>query len=176
MVRIDPRTQLVEEIGRTLEHEEINHTKWQNGFMGKVSARRGGGAPPHRKSNMKHVRTCEPPFHGEMYVAAACAARRRAQDGCVYGIPLCGRNVLRVHLATQTVTTVGGPFPQLGQWEGGVVDRDGTLFCMPLCSKFVLRIAPRALPPAAGGSEGAAARAEPTAPASGIWADGKAHD
>lgn len=38
------------------------------------------------------------------------------------------------------VSVVGGPFPGLNHWEGGVMGADGEMFCMPLNHNQVLRI------------------------------------
>jgi hypothetical protein len=38
------------------------------------------------------------------------------------------------------VSVVGGPFPGLNHWEGGVMGADGAMFCMPLNHDQVLRI------------------------------------
>ena len=114
------------QIGATLEDEPINHTKWQNGFMGR--------------------------------------------DGCIYGIQHCGRTVVRVDMAREEVTTVPIPPPchQLGKWEGGVMTPDGTMYCMPMSSKFVLKMTPGPAVPAPGGGL--------LPEASKGWGCGLAHD
>mmetsp|Transcript_53496 Transcript_53496/g.92020 ORF Transcript_53496/g.92020 Transcript_53496/m.92020 type:complete len:91 (-) Transcript_53496:187-459(-) len=87
-----------------------------------------------------------------------------AKDNCIYGIPLAGRTVLKIDLDTQEVTTEGGPFVQLSKWEGGVVaSGSGALYCMPMCSKHVLKIAPVDL------------QRREVAFTQG-WGDGKSHD
>ena len=56
-------------------------------------------------------------------------------------LPLRHEAVVRIDPATDVVDTVGGPFPGWDKWEGGVVADDGALYCIPLRSKRVLRIA-----------------------------------
>ncbi|KAH8061596.1 hypothetical protein JL721_8824 [Aureococcus anophagefferens] len=53
-----------------------------------------------------------------------------AADGCVYAIPLKCETVLKIDPTKppdDCVSTVGGPFPGLNLWEGGVVGLDGAL-------------------------------------------------
>ena len=74
-------------------------------------------------------------------------------DGCVYAIPLKCETVLKIDPTKppdDCVSTVGGPFPGLNLWEGGVVGDDGALYCMPLKCDRVMRIAPPGTPPIAG--------------------------
>ena len=55
------------------------------------------------------------------------------------------RNVLKIDCAAAEVSTLAGVVPTvpgLSKWEGGVVSKDGALYCMPMQAKRVLRIAP----------------------------------
>eukprot|EP00968_Pinguiococcus_pyrenoidosus_P007255 scaffold482_cov247-Pinguiococcus_pyrenoidosus.AAC.4 len=66
-------------------------------------------------------------------------------DGCVYGIPQNWPGVLRIDMETEEVTALG-EYEGKDKWEGGVVDREGNLWCMPLRAKKVLRVAPPGRP------------------------------
>ena len=72
--------------------------------------------------------------------------------------------MVKVDLATQDVTAQ--PLPPncttLGKWEGGVVTADGSLYCMPMGHKKILKITPPGPPANAAGMGG--------------WAGGLAHD
>jgi hypothetical protein len=82
--------------------------------------------------------------------------------------------VLCIDVASQTVYTVGGGLSGFEKWEGGVLAADGAMYCIPLKSKYILKINPEgdgvavqeeesAMPtmwkkgvaPAAAGAEGA---------------------
>jgi hypothetical protein len=64
----------------------------------------------------------------------------------VYGIPLKSGSILRIRPgdcgSSPEVTTIGGPFPGLNKWEGGVMTKNGDMYCMPLNHSKVLRIRP----------------------------------
>ncbi|KAH8044051.1 hypothetical protein JL722_14872 [Aureococcus anophagefferens] len=80
-----------------------------------------------------------------------------AADGCVYAIPLKCETVLKIDPTKppdDCVSTVGGPFPGLNLWEGGVVGLDGAR--APLKCDRVMRIAPPGTPPAGGAAGGGA--------------------
>lgn len=76
------------------------------------------------------------------------------KDGAIYAIPLKAQTVLRVQLGTEKdqslvennsdpiVSTVGGLFTGLNKWEGGVLSKNGDMYCMPLNSKAVLKVSP----------------------------------
>ena len=66
-----------------------------------------------------------------------------AGDGRIYGIPLKADSVLCVEPDTERVYTVGSGLAGFDKWEGGVL-AGGAVYCMPLKSKHVLRIAPAA--------------------------------
>ena len=84
-------------------------------------------------------------------------------DKCVYAIPLNATSVLRIDPLTEEVSLLDStsvasgsavvrdlretvllqnqdPFAGGDKWEGGVVGADGSLYCMPMRSKTVLRI------------------------------------
>jgi hypothetical protein len=76
------------------------------------------------------------------------------QEGCVYAIPLAGETVLRIRtskpggngsdpvqdaLENVEVTTWKLPWPSktLEKWEGGVLAKNGVIYCMPNVSSSV---------------------------------------
>eukprot|EP00804_Cyclotella_cryptica_P014022 CCRYP_002503-RD/>CCRYP_002503-RD protein AED:0.04 eAED:0.04 QI:1235/1/1/1/1/0.83/6/1011/570 len=88
------------------------------------------------------------------------------QEGCVYAIPLAGETVLRIRtgrpsasesgnveeshgaLEDVEVTTWKLPWPSktLEKWEGGVLAKNGVMYCMPNNHKAVLQIVPVCVP------------------------------
>lgn len=74
-------------------------------------------------------------------------------DNSLYAIPLKGQTVLRVEMPNSSldvlekqdpsVMTIGGLFTGLNKWEGGVMAHNGTMYCMPLNHKAVLKISPQ---------------------------------
>ena len=79
------------------------------------------------------------------------------KDNCCYGIPLNGETVLKIQTFDQKdgakdpiVTTLPLPDPKggLSKWEGGVMAKNGSMYCMPNNHKAVLKIAPESFPPA----------------------------
>lgn len=82
------------------------------------------------------------------------------QEGCVYAIPLAGETVLRIRTGNLDenaeisgsddieVTTWKLPEPNkvLEKWEGGVLAKNGVMYCMPNNHKAVLQIVPACLP------------------------------
>jgi hypothetical protein len=74
-------------------------------------------------------------------------------DGAIYAIPLKAQTVLRVETGAQKddgtfgdyeprVSTMGGYFTGLNKWEGGVLAKNGSMYCMPLNCKAVLKVTP----------------------------------
>ena len=76
-------------------------------------------------------------------------------EGCVYAIPLAGETVLRIRTSGPNgavngpaddveVTTWKLPEPNktLEKWEGGVLAKNGVMYCMPNNHKAVLQIVP----------------------------------
>lgn len=74
-------------------------------------------------------------------------------DGAIYAIPLKAQTVLRIatkrredmdanNISEPEVSTIGGPFTGLNKWEGGVLARNGSMYCMPLNCKAVLKVSP----------------------------------
>lgn len=49
---------------------------------------------------------------------------------------------VRVACTPQEVTTIGGPWPGVEKWEGGVMAPTGVIYAMPQQSPHVLRIDP----------------------------------
>lgn len=124
VLQVDPRTNVVREVGPCLKDIEPIHnnkvsticfltlvisdeflclafSKWQNGFT--------------------------------------------APDGTIYGIPLKSGSILRIRPgdgSNPDITTIGGPYPGLNKWEGGVMSKNGDMFCMPLNHRKVLRMKP----------------------------------
>jgi hypothetical protein len=84
------------------------------------------------------------------------------QEGCVYAIPLAGETVLRIRTGRPIgdagrdpseaedveVTTWKLPLPNktLEKWEGGVLAKNGVMYCMPNNHKAVLQIVPACVP------------------------------
>ncbi|KAL7484418.1 hypothetical protein ACHAW6_010056 [Cyclotella cf. meneghiniana] len=85
------------------------------------------------------------------------------QEGCVYAIPLAGETVLRIRTGRPggnasdpvqdaaedvEVTTWKLPWPRktLEKWEGGVLAKNGVIYCMPNNHKAVLQIVPACVP------------------------------
>ncbi|KAL7519881.1 hypothetical protein ACHAWX_004635 [Stephanocyclus meneghinianus] len=85
------------------------------------------------------------------------------QEGCVYAIPLAGETVLRIRTGRPggngsdpvqdaaddvEVTTWKLPWPSktLEKWEGGVLAKNGVIYCMPNNHKAVLQIVPACVP------------------------------
>lgn len=82
------------------------------------------------------------------------------QEGCVYAIPLAGETVLRIRTGGPNgaesddpaddveVTTWKLPEPSktLEKWEGGVLAKNGVMYCMPNNHKAVLQIVPACVP------------------------------
>ncbi|CAD7928562.1 unnamed protein product [Amoebophrya sp. A120] len=73
------------------------------------------------------------------------------KDGCIYGIPLKAETMLRICTVTDQTSVVQIPDPCPGasfvregnnKWEGGVFGADGSVYCMPLLCKYVLRLVP----------------------------------
>ena len=50
--------------------------------------------------------------------------------------------MLCIDVASQTVYTVGGGLSGFEKWEGGVLAADGAMYCIPLKSKYILKINP----------------------------------
>ena len=77
-----------------------------------------------------------------------------SKEGCVYGIPLGAETVLRIDTGASKdggepqVTTWQLPQPSktLEKWEGGVLARNGIMYCMPNNHKAVLQIVPPGVP------------------------------
>ena len=71
-----------------------------------------------------------------------------AAEQCVYAIPLAAETVLRIDTSSTTlsprVTTwhLPSPFGGLAKWEGGVMAKNGNMYCVPNNHKAVLRIKP----------------------------------
>jgi streptogramin lyase len=66
-------------------------------------------------------------------------------DNCIYAIPCNMDSVLKINCETDEVTTLQLPDGQrkgFEKWEGGVVDLEGNLWCMPQHAKHVMRITP----------------------------------
>ncbi len=90
------------------------------------------------------------------------------QEGCVYAIPLAAETVLRIRTTgSSSRNCVGGeragqslndnvpevtiwklPHPNkvLAKWEGGVLAKNGCMYCMPNNHKAVLQIVPSCVP------------------------------
>ena len=80
-------------------------------------------------------------------------------------IPLKAESVLCIDVASQTVYTVGGGLSGFEKWEGGVLAADGAMYCVPLKSKYVLKINPE--------GDGVAVQEEESA-APVLWKNGAA--
>lgn len=72
------------------------------------------------------------------------------KDNCAYAIPLASETVLRIDIngddqGEPVVTTMGLPSPYngLAKWEGGVIAKNGCMYCMPNNFKKVLKIHPQ---------------------------------
>jgi hypothetical protein len=74
-------------------------------------------------------------------------------DGAIYAIPLKAQTVLRIETRRKegmaakdnsepTISTIGGSFTGLNKWEGGVLAKNGSMYCMPLNCKAVLKVSP----------------------------------
>ena len=59
-------------------------------------------------------------IHVKGLIDGHCAAilKYPGTDNCIYGIPSCGDNVLKINPMTQEVSTLGGPFNDDWQWHG----------------------------------------------------------
>jgi len=76
------------------------------------------------------------------------------EEECVYAIPLGAETVLRIKTGSPDddsepiVTTWKLPLPNktLEKWEGGVVAKNGIIYCMPNNHKAVLQIVPPYIP------------------------------
>lgn len=82
------------------------------------------------------------------------------EEGCVYAIPLGASTVLRIrtgspdnnsndeNISDPEVTTWKLPLPNktLEKWEGGVIAKNGVMYCMPNNHKAVLQIVPPCVP------------------------------
>lgn len=69
-----------------------------------------------------------------------------AEEQCVYAIPLAAETILKIDTSSEepVVTTYKLPEPchGLAKWEGGVLAKNGIMYCCPNNFKGVLRIAP----------------------------------
>lgn len=63
-------------------------------------------------------------------------------DGCAYSVPGSATQVLKVDVATQEVTTFGGPFPGKFKWLRGIRAADGCIYGVPANADTVLKIDP----------------------------------
>jgi len=94
------------------------------------------------------------------------------EEGCVYAIPLAAETVLRIKTgnpgdnekkdATADVEVTTWKLPQpnktLAKWEGGVIAKNGIMYCMPNNHKAVLQIVPPCVPSRDGLAEEMARR------------------
>ena len=69
------------------------------------------------------------------------------RDGCVYGIPVKARGVLRIDTKTDSLCSLypekSGPLTGLDKYQGGVfVPSTGAIYCVPFMAKKVLKIVP----------------------------------
>lgn len=71
------------------------------------------------------------------------------RDRAVYGIPCNADGVLRIDVSSvvedegeAVITKEGDLGLDPEKWEGGVVGRDGNMYCVPQMSDHVLRIVP----------------------------------
>jgi len=114
-------------------YEPIRHNKWQNGFVSFID--KSLYAIPLKAETVLRIQTQD--FAPSV---KSCSTKPK------------NNGKLSNNIDTQTnefsseeypiVSTVGGPFKGLNKWEGGVMSKDGVMFCMPLNSKAVLRIEP----------------------------------
>ena len=59
----------------------------------------------------------------------------RGADDCIYGIPYNARRVVKFDPADKSLTEIGPDLGEgYGKWMGGVLDRNGSIYCMPYFS------------------------------------------
>ena len=63
-------------------------------------------------------------------------------DGCIYSVPGSAKQVLKVDVATQEVSTFGGPFPGKFKWLRGIRAADNCIYGVPANADTVLKIDP----------------------------------
>jgi hypothetical protein len=65
------------------------------------------------------------------------------RDGCIYGVPNCASQILRIDPKNDTVTTFGDGLHEGGyKWHGGVLGDDGCVYGCPSHRDDVLKIVP----------------------------------
>ena len=72
---------------------------------------------------------------------------KMGDDGCIYGIPVKAQGVLRIDLKTQDVCSIHpktlGPLLGLDKYQGAVKTPNGSIYCVPFMSRYVLKIVPK---------------------------------
>ena len=65
-------------------------------------------------------------------------------DGCIYGVPCCSREILKIDTNDAKNPKITTLKPNLFSgdwlWHGGVIARDGRLYCVPANAQSVLKI------------------------------------
>ena len=69
----------------------------------------------------------------------------RAANGCIYCIPACASQVLKIDPSDDSYTLFGGDVIPKGTWKwhgGSLAKSDGNIYCIPANARRVLRIEP----------------------------------
>jgi hypothetical protein len=148
VLKIDPRTGEVKNIGPKLCHPIVQTSLKRNAFkwLRGICASDGNiyGVPSNADSVLKidprtdEVTTIGGPLKGQWKWHGGVLAN----DGNIYGIPCNAETVLKINPTTGEVTTFGGPFKGQNKWYGGLLARDGCIYGIPNCADRVIKIDP----------------------------------
>jgi hypothetical protein len=147
VVQVDTLSDTVMEIGGSLTHyEPMRHNKWQNGFYSRKD--QAIYAIPLKGQTVLRVQLKKGQAQRQATSATATVssdndAKAGGEAGIMPAPVLVPVDVDdREREREPMVGTVGGLFTGLNKWEGGVMDNNGNMYCMPLNHKAVLKITP----------------------------------
>lgn len=98
MTKLDVATGVGSQIGDSLEHEAVNHTKWQNGYMANdgciYSIPHGGRTVCRVQLDTQEVCTLKLPE--PYWQLSKWEGGVVVDDGTLYCMPMCSKHVLKV--------------------------------------------------------------------------------
>jgi hypothetical protein len=98
VTKLNPHTGVATQIGATLEHEGVNHTKWQNGYMapdGCIYSIPHGGRTVC-KINLETQEVCTLKLPEPRVQLSKWEGGVVVEDGTLYCMPMCSKHVLKV--------------------------------------------------------------------------------
>jgi hypothetical protein len=118
--RFDPVSETTRFVGASLEHEQKNHTKWQNGFMGRDNCIYG---IPHCARSVCRVdldtqEVTAIPLPSECSQLGKWEGGVVARDGSLFCMPMSSKRVLRISPGP-TRATAGSNKNNGGNWGDG---------------------------------------------------------